>query len=335
MKLLVTGGAGFIGSNFIRYMIQQHPDYQIVNLDKLTYAGNPDNLRDIESHPNYRFVQGDICDPVAVEPLAKAADLILNFAAETHVDRSILEPGGFIQTDVFGTYVLLEAAKRNNHERYIQISTDEVYGSIERGAFTEASPLHPNSPYAASKAAGDLLVQSYVRTYGFPAIITRSSNNFGPNQYPEKVVPLFITNALEDKPLPLYGDGLNIRDWIYVIDNCAAIDLVLHRGQPGEVYNIGGGSERTNIELTQFILNELGKPAGLIQYVKDRAGHDRRYALDCGKIAALGFKARHAFEDDLRETIRWYRENAAWWQKIKSGEFQKYYNRMYAKRENG
>ncbi|MBI3812644.1 MAG: dTDP-glucose 4,6-dehydratase [Nitrospirae bacterium] len=335
MKLLVTGGAGFIGSNFIRYMIREHPDYQIINLDKLTYAGNPDNLRDIESHPNYRFVQGDICDPAAVEPLAKAADLILNFAAETHVDRSILEPGGFIQTDVFGTYVLLEAAKRNNHERYIQISTDEVYGSIDRGAFTEASPLHPNSPYAASKAAGDLLVQSYVRTYGFPAIITRSSNNFGPYQYPEKVIPLFITNALEDKPLPLYGDGQNIRDWIYVIDNCAAIDLVLHRGRPGEVYNIGGGSERTNIGLTRFILNELGKPVGLIQYVKDRSGHDRRYALDCGKVAALGFKARHVFEDDLLETIRWYQEHAPWWQKIKSGEFQKYYDRMYAKRENG
>lgn len=332
MRLLVTGGAGFIGSNFIRYMIQQHPGYSIINLDKLTYAGNPDNLRDVEGRPNYRFVQGDICDPAAVEPLAKAADVILNFAAETHVDRSILEPGGFIQTDVYGTYVLLEAAKRNNHKRYIQISTDEVYGSIEEGAFTEDSSLHPNSPYAASKTAGDLLVQSYVRTYGFPAVITRSSNNFGPSQYPEKVIPLFITNAIEDKPLPLYGDGLNVRDWIYVIDNCAAIDRVLHDGETGQVYNIGGGSERTNIELTQFILKELRKSEGLIQFVKDRPGHDRRYALDCRKVAALGFKPRQAFEEDLRETIRWYRENPAWWQRIKSGEYQKYYEQMYAKR---
>ncbi|MEK6684045.1 MAG: dTDP-glucose 4,6-dehydratase, partial [Nitrospirota bacterium] len=251
MKLLVTGGAGFIGSNFIRQMIREHPDYPIINLDKLTYAGNPDNLRDVEGHPNYRFVRGDICNPAAVEPLAREVDVIINFAAETHVDRSILEPGGFIQTDVYGTYVLLEAARRNNHKRYIQISTDEVYGSIENGAFTEDSPLRPNSPYAASKAAGDLLVQSYVRTYGFPAVITRSSNNFGPYQYPEKVVPLFITNAIENKPLPLYGDGMNIRDWIYVLDNCSALDLILHRGELGQVYNIGGGNERTNIELTR------------------------------------------------------------------------------------
>jgi dTDP-glucose 4,6-dehydratase len=233
---------------------------------------------------------------------------------------------------VYGTYVLLEAAKRNNHKRYIQISTDEVYGSIEEGAFTEDSSLNPNSPYAASKTAGDLLVQSYVRTYGFPAVITRSSNNFGPYQYPEKVIPLFITNAIEDKPLPLYGDGLNVRDWIYVIDNCAAIDLVLHRGEPGQVYNIGGGNEWTNIELTRFILKELGKSENLVQFVKDRPGHDRRYALDCRKIVALGFKPRQAFEEDLRETIRWYRENPAWWRKIKSGEYQKYYEQMYAKR---
>jgi dTDP-glucose 4,6-dehydratase len=313
-------------------MIRKHPDYRIINLDKLTYAGNPDNLRDIASHPNYRFVQGDICDASAMNPLAREADVIINFAAETHVDRSILEPGGFIQTDVYGTYVLLEAAKRNNHKRYIQISTDEVYGSIEDGAFTEDSPLHPNSPYAASKAAGDLLVQSYVRTYGFPAVITRSSNNFGLYQYPEKVVPLFITNAIENKPLPLYGDGMNIRDWIYVLDNCSAIDLILHHGELGQVYNIGGGNERTNIELTRFILKELEKPESLVQFVKDRPGHDHRYALDCRKIVALGFKPRQAFEDDLRETIRWYRENPAWWGRIKSGEFQKYYEQMYAKR---
>lgn len=332
MKLLVTGGAGFIGSNFIRYIIHRYPDYAVTNLDKLTYAGNPENIREIEGHPNYRFVKGDICESSAVEDLAREADVIINFAAETHVDRSILEPGGFIRTDVYGTYVLLEAAKRNHHTRYIQISTDEVYGSIEKGAFTEESPLHPNSPYAASKAAGDLLVQSYVRTYGFPAIITRSSNNFGPYQYPEKIIPLFITNAIEDKPLPLYGEGLNVRDWIYVIDNCVAIDLILHKGEPGQVYNIGGGNEWMNIELTRFILKGLEKSETLIQYVKDRPGHDRRYALDCRKIADLGFKPRHAFEEDLLETIRWYRENPAWWRRIKSGEYQKYYEQMYAKR---
>jgi len=332
VKILVTGGAGFIGSNFIRHMIQKYPDIQITNLDKLTYAGNPDNLKDIGSTPNFRFVKGDICDPAAVEPLARESDVILNFAAETHVDRSILEPGSFIHTDVYGTHVLLEAAKRHGHRRYIQVSTDEVYGSINRGGFSEDSPLHPNSPYAASKAAGDLLVQSYFRTYGFPAIITRSSNNFGPYQYPEKVIPLFITNAIENKPLPLYGDGLNVRDWIHVRDHCAAIDLVLYKGEPGQVYNIGGGNEWTNIELTRFILKELEKSESLVQFVKDRPGHDRRYALDCRKIGALGFKPSRAFEGDLRETIRWYRDNPAWWQKIKSGEFKKYYEQMYPKR---
>jgi len=332
MKLLVTGGAGFIGSHFIRYRIQQHPDDTIINLDKLTYAGNLDNLRDIADHPNYHFVQGDICDPAAVAPLAREVDVIINFAAETHVDRSILEPGGFIQTDVYGTYVLMEAARRCDHRRYVQISTDEVYGSIQNGAFTEESPLHPNSPYAASKAAGDLLVQSYVRTYGFPAIITRSSNNFGPYQYPEKVVPLFVTNAIEDKPLPLYGDGMNIRDWIYVLDHCSAVDLILHHGKPGQVYNIGGGNERTNIALTRFILKELKKPEELVRFVKDRLGHDRRYALNFQKITQLGFAPRHSFEEDLRETIRWYQENQVWWQRIKSGEYQTYYEQMYAKR---
>jgi dTDP-glucose 4,6-dehydratase len=332
MKLLVTGGSGFIGSHFIRQTIQRHPDYFITNLDKLTYAGNPDNLRDVENRPNYRFVKGDICDPSAVEDLAREVDVIVNFAAETHVDRSILEPGGFIRTDVYGTYVLLEAARRNKHARYIQISTDEVYGSIESGAFSEESSLHPNSPYAASKAAGDLLVQSYIRTYDFPAIITRSSNNFGPHQYPEKIIPLFITNALENQPLPLYGDGLNVRDWIFVTDNCAAIDLVLHRGEPGEVYNIGGANERTNIELTRLILKTLEKPEELIRTVRDRAGHDRRYALNFDKIAALGFKPRQAFEEDLAKTIRWYREHPEWWGKIKSGEFQRYYEQVYAKR---
>jgi len=287
-------------------MLKMHPDYRITNLDKLTYAGNLDNLRDIEGRQNHRFVQADICDPKAIEPLAKEADVIINFAAETHVDRSILDPGSFIQTDMYGAYVLLEAARRYNHQRYIQVSTDEVYGSIQNGAFKEDSPLHSNSPYAASKAAGDLLVQAYVRTYDFPAIITRSSNNFGPYQYPEKAIPLFITNAIENKALPLYGDGLNIRDWIYVLDNCVALDLVLHKGELGQIYNIGAGNEKTNIEISRFILKELGKSESLIQFVKDRPGHDRRYALNCNKIAALGFKPRYAFKEALRMTIQWY-----------------------------
>ena len=332
MKLLVTGGAGFIGSHFIRYLLRHHPDDHVINLDKLTYAGNLENLRDVEQHPHYRFVQGDICIPSTVMPLAEETDATVNFAAETHVDRSILEPGSFLQTDVYGTYVLLEAARRFNHQRFIQISTDEVYGSIETGAFTEESPLHPSSPYAASKAAGDLLVQSYVRTYRLPAIITRSSNNFGPCQYPEKMIPLFITNAIENKPLPLYGDGLNVRDWIYVEENCAAIDLVLRRGEPGQVYNIGGGNERTNAEITRSILKELGQSDRLIQFVKDRPAHDRRYALDCRKIAALGVQPTREFQEALRTTIQWYKDNPAWWQKIKSGDYQKYYEQMYEKR---
>ncbi len=332
MRLLITGGAGFIGSHFIRYLLQAYPKYRIVNLDKLTYAGNLDNLRDVEENPHYRFAQGDICDPVMVNTLAQEVDVIVNFAAETHVDRSILEPGGFIRTDVHGTYILMEAARRFNHRRYLQISTDEVYGSIQTGAFTEDSPLQPNSPYAASKAAGDLLVLSYTRTYGFPAILTRCSNNFGPNQYPEKIIPLFVTHALEDQPLPLYGDGRNVRDWIYVLDHCAAIDIALHHGKTGEVYNIGGGNERTNIELTHLILNELDKPASLIRSVTDRPGHDRRYALSDQKIRALGYRPRHPFEETLRETVRWYRDNPAWWQKIKSGTFRHYYDQQYAGR---
>ncbi len=333
MKLLITGGAGFIGSNFIRYILANHHDYYVTNLDKLTYAGNLDNLRDIEGHPHYRFIKGDICDTDLVDPLAKETDVVLNFAAETHVDRSIIEPGSFIRTDVNGTYVLLETARRYNHKRYIQISTDEVYGSIESGSFSEESPIHPNSPYSASKASADLIVQSYFTTFKQPVIITRSSNNFGPYQYPEKFIPLFITNAIDDKPLPLYGDGLNIRDWIYVMDNCAAIDLVLHYGIPGEIYNIGGGNERTNLEVARQIIRELGKPEDIIHLVKDRPGHDRRYALDCRKIASLGFKPRHALEKALSETIRWYKETPDWWRKIKSGEFQKYYEKMYTKRD--
>ncbi len=332
MKLLVTGGAGFIGSHFIRHILRTYPDYRVVNLDKLTYAGNPANLAEVQRNRRYRFVKGDICDAKLVNRLARQVDVIVNFAAETHVDRSILEPGGFIRTDVEGTLVLLEAAKKFNHKRYIQISTDEVYGSIESGAFTESSPLHPSSPYSASKAAGDLLALSYHTTYDLPVVITRSSNNFGPNQYPEKVIPLFITNALQNQPLPLYGDGLNVRDWIYVADNCRAIDLVLHQGEIGTVYNIGGGNERTNLEVTRLILQELKLPESLIRPVRDRAGHDRRYAVDCGRVRRLGFKPGHRFPEALAATVRWYQDHPEWWQPIKSGEFLKFYRKAYNQR---
>jgi dTDP-glucose 4,6-dehydratase len=333
MKLLVTGGAGFIGSNFIRHMLRKYPDYHIVNLDKLTYAGNLDNLKEVQDHPNYTFIKGDICDVKVVSGAVEGVDAIVNFAAETHVDRSILEPGSFIQTDVYGTYVLLEAVKEKGIRRYIQISTDEVYGSIERGSFTEESPLSPSSPYSASKAGSDMLVHAYWTTYHLPVIITRSSNNFGPYQYPEKLIPLFITNALEDKQLPLYGDGMNVRDWIYVEDNCEAVDVVLHKGLEGNVYNIGGGNERTNVEITDIILRETGKPASLIKRVKDRLGHDRRYSIDSSKVASLGFTSRHTFEDAMKKTVRWYTDNEWWWRKIKSEEFKKYYKKAYGEVE--
>ncbi len=329
MKLLVTGGAGFIGSNFIRYLLEKYSGYQVINLDKLTYAGNRDNLRDLKGNPRHTFVKGDICDTRVVNRLASQVEVIANFAAESHVDRSILTAGQFIQTDVYGTYVLLEAARKYRHRRYLQVSTDEVYGSIQNGMFTETSALNPSSPYAASKAAGDLIVLAYKTTYQLPALITRSSNNFGPYQHPEKFIPLFITNALEDQPLPLYGDGKNIRDWIYVLDNCQAIDLVLHKGKDGEIYNIGGGNERTNIEIAERILKTLRKPLSLIQYVKDRPGHDRRYALDCRKLNSLGFKPKKTFEETLLQTVRWYQENQKWWKKIKEGEYREYYKKTY------
>jgi len=333
MKLLVTGGAGFIGSNFIRHILNKYPDYHITNLDKLTYAGNLDNLKDIDGRANYQFFKGDICDPKVVSEAVHGMDAIVNFAAETHVDRSILEPGSFIQTDVYGTYVLLEAVKAHGIQRYIQISTDEVYGSIGQGSFTEASPVMPSSPYSASKAGSDMLVHSYWKTFHLPVIITRSSNNYGPYQYPEKLIPLFITNALEDKPLPLYGDGLNVRDWIYVTDNCAAVDLVLHRGQEGEIYNIGGGNERTNVEITEIILRELGKPKDLIKRVKDRAGHDRRYSIDSSRVVSMGFEPQYGFEEAMQNTVRWYRENEWWWKKVKSEDFKKFYKKAYGEVE--
>jgi dTDP-glucose 4,6-dehydratase len=328
--LLITGGAGFIGSNFVKYMLEKHTDYSIVVLDKLTYAGNPENLAPCHAHPRFSFIKGDICDVETVDRAAKGVHCIVNFAAETHVDRSITKPDDFIRTDILGTHVLLEAARKYAIERYVQISTDEVYGSIEQGSFTEDSPLRPSSPYAASKAGGDLLVHSYWVTHKLPVLITRSSNNYGPNQYPEKVIPLFITNALEDKPLPLYGDGRNVRDWLYVRDNCAAIDLILHHGQPGEIYNVGAGEERMNIELTRAILRILGKPESLITFVTDRKGHDRRYSIESSKVRALGWKPEADFDAALAETVSWYVENRPWWEPIKSGEFKEYYRHQYS-----
>ncbi|MCX5778242.1 MAG: dTDP-glucose 4,6-dehydratase [Elusimicrobia bacterium] len=330
MKLLVTGGAGFIGSNFIRYMLKEHPSCWVINLDKLTYAGNLENLRDCENNPRYKFVKGDICDAKVVNRLTAQVDAVVNFAAETHVDRSILTPESFIETDVRGTFTLLEAAKKYKIKRYIQISTDEVYGSIAKGSFTEKSHLSPNSPYSSSKAGGDLLVRSYFITYKVPTIITRSSNNFGPAQYPEKIIPLFITNALEDKPLPLYGDGKNVRDWLYVVDNCRAIDAVLQRGREGEVYNIGGGNEITNRVLTNLILKQLGKPSSLIVRVPDRPGHDRRYSLDCSKLKKeLKYAPDTDFTTALTETVNWYCTNQSWWKKLKNKDFKKYYAQQY------
>jgi len=329
MKIVVTGGAGFIGSNFVRYMLDRHPGTEIVVLDKLTYAGNPANLRDVEDDTRYTFVRGDICDPAAVRTALDGADAVVNFAAETHVDRSISDPQDFIRTDVLGTHTLLETVRELGIGRYVQISTDEVYGSIDRGSFTEESPLCPSSPYSASKAGADMVVLSYVTTYGTPALITRSSNNYGPNQYPEKIVPLFATNAIDDLPLPVYGDGLNVRDWLYVEDNCAGVDLVLRKGEPGHVYNIGGGHEVPNIELTREILRLLGKDEGLIRWVDDRPGHDRRYSIDCSKLRALGWTPRTAFDEGLARTVEWYRAHEDWWRPIKSGEYREYYERQY------
>ena len=317
MKILITGGLGFIGSNFVRYILKNYPDYEITNLDKITYAGNPENLRDIEKNKKYDFVKGDICDSKIVDKLAKDKDAIINFAAETHVDRSIIESGSFVRTDVLGTHNLLEAAKKYKIKKFLQISSDEVYGSIEKGSFTENSLLQPNSPYSASKAGGDMLVRAYNKTFGIPTLITRSSNNYGPYQYPEKFMPLFITNLLENKKVPLYGDGLNVRDWLYVIDNCEAIDLVFHKGIIGEIYNIGGDCEKRNIDVVKIILKNLGKDESYIEYVKDRPAHDRRYSLDSGKIKSLGWKTKTKFEGGLKATIEWYNSNKEWWKKLK------------------
>ena len=319
MKLLITGGLGFIGSNFIRHILNKYSKYKIVNLDKMTYAGNPENLRDIEGNPRYKFIRGDICDGKLVNELTseEKLDAIINFAAESHVDRSILNPDISMNTNILGTHVLLEAVKKCNIEKFIQISTDEVYGSIEKGEFTERSPIQPNSPYSASKASADLIVQSYFKTYNLPVLITRSSNDYGPYQHPEKLIPLFITNLLESKKLSLHGDGLPIRDWLHVLDNCEAIDLVLHKGEFGEVYNIGANNEKTNEEIARIILEEFGKDNGWIEYIKDRPGQDRRYAQDSTKIKKLGWEPRRDFKEAIKETIVWYEKNQEWWQGLK------------------
>ncbi len=318
MKLLITGGAGFIGSNFIHYTLKHHKKDEVVNFDKLTYCGNLENLRDIETDPRYKFIKGDICDAKLVEKVfqKEKPDFILNFAAETHVDRSIKNPKNFTQKNILGTHTLLEASRKYNIKKFLQISTDEVYGSIKKGKFKEIDSLLPNSPYAASKAGADLLVRSYYKTFNLPILITRSSNNFGPYQYPEKLIPLFITNILQGKKVPLYGTGLNVRDWIYVLDNCAGIDIVLRKGKIGEIYNIGGGNEKTNLEIAKIILKELGKDESWIEYVKDRPGHDFRYALDTRKIIKLGWKPKYSFEKAIKETIIWYKTRQDWWKKL-------------------
>jgi dTDP-glucose 4,6-dehydratase len=336
VKLLVTGGAGFIGSNFVRYILSKHTNYRVINLDKLTYAGNLDNLSDLENSSNYRFVKGDICDPELVDEILRdSLDAVIHFAAESHVDRSIDDPGTFVKTNVLGTQVLLESALRYKVQRFIQVSTDEVYGSLgEQGSFTETSPLQPNSPYSASKASADLMVRSYFETFRLPAIITRCTNNYGPYQFPEKLIPLFITNAMFDQNLPIYGDGLYVRDWIYVEDHCQALDVVLHKGEAGEIYNVGGGNEKTNLEITDLILSSLKKSKSLIRHVKDRPAHDRRYALDCSKIQTmLGWRPETPFEQGISQTVDWYVSHQDWWQKVKSGEYLEYYQTHYLQRE--
>jgi dTDP-glucose 4,6-dehydratase len=330
--VLVTGGCGFIGSNFVRYLLEQDAHVSVINLDRLTYAGNLENLADVADHPRYRFVRGDIADPDVVYQVAgEGLSAIFNFAAESHVDRSIQDSAPFIRTNVLGTQVLLDAARKFNVPRYIQVSTDEVYGSLgPTGAFTESTPLAPNSPYSASKAAADLLVRSYVHTFGFPAMITRCSNNYGPYQFPEKLLPLFITNLLGNEPIPVYGKGANVRDWIHVRDHCAALYQVWRRGRTGEVYNVGGRCERTNLDLTHTLLAIMNKPDSLIRYVTDRPGHDLRYAIDCSKIEnELGWRPVIRFEDGLAETVRWYEQHGDWIANIRTGEYLEYYKKQY------
>ena len=336
MTILITGGAGFIGSNFVRWMLQHHPDDHVMNVDKLTYAGNLENLEDVEDNPRYTFVKADICNRQSMESLLQRSPIsvIVNFAAESHVDRSILGGAEFIETNVAGTSVLLELAREYQVKRFIQVSTDEVYGSLgSDGRFTERTPLHPNSPYSASKASADLLALAHHHTFGLPVIVTRCSNNYGPYQFPEKLIPLMIVNAIHDKPLPVYGDGLNVRDWLHVTDHCAAIDAVLQKGEAGHVYNIGGNNEWKNIDIVKLILRHLGKSENLIKFVKDRLGHDRRYAIDSSRIEAeLGWRPSYTFERGIKETVEWYLEHQDWWKKILSGEYKEYYKKQYEER---
>ncbi len=329
MRLLVTGGAGFIGSEFVRMTLREHPEDSVTVLDRLTYAGNERNLDPVREDPRFRFVRGDICDPAVVAPLAALGDVIVNFAAESHVDRSLEAPGRFILTDVYGTHVLLEAARAAGHRRFLQVSTDEVYGEVSEGRSRETDPLRPRSPYSASKAGAELLIQSYRTSYGFPAIVTRGSNTYGWHQYPEKIIPLFITNALEGRPLPIYGDGRAVRDYIFVEDHCRGVDTALRLGNPGEDYNIGGTSEVSGIAVADTVLRLLGLPADLKQFVADRPGHDRRYALDSSRLRALGWETRTGFEEGMEATVRWYLEHEAWWRPLKRGEFWDFYRRNY------
>ncbi|MBI5879211.1 MAG: dTDP-glucose 4,6-dehydratase [Chloroflexi bacterium] len=333
-NILVTGGAGFIGSNFVRYLLGKYPDYRIVVFDKLTYAGRVENLLAVDDDPRYAFVRGDIADAASVAAAMQQhqIDTIVNFAAESHVDRSILSADAFVRTDIYGAYVLLEAARQFKVERYHQISTDEVYGDVPEGYSKESDPFLPNSPYAASKASAELLIRSYFTTYNLPVVITRGSNTFGPYQYPEKLLPLFITNAIDDQPLPMYGDGLQVRDWLHVLDHCKGIDVVLHQGRLGEAYNIGGENEQHNIDVIRLMLRALGKPESLIRRVRDREGHDRRYALDTAKLRALGWAPRRDFEAAIGETVDWFRQNDWWWRPIKSGEYLEYYKQQYGER---
>jgi dTDP-glucose 4,6-dehydratase len=331
-RMLVTGGAGFIGSNFVKMILDRKSRNEVIVLDKLTYAGNIENLGRYLDHPGLDFVRGDIGNAQLLDLLVPGVDIIYNFAAETHVDRSILEGDSFVRTDVMGTFTLLQKAMEYRIPRFVQVSTDEVYGSIEKGRFTEADPIKPNSPYSASKSGADLLVRAFHRTYGLPVLITRSSNNYGPYQHPEKFIPLFITNALEGKELPLYGDGRNVRDWIYVEDNCRAIDLVGRKGRIGEVYNIGAGEEKENRYIARRIIEFTGAESELLKLVTDRPGHDRRYALETGKIRSLGWKNRTGFLKGLNRTVRWYSDNRQWWKKIKEGRFREYYEKMYRER---
>jgi dTDP-glucose 4,6-dehydratase len=334
LYILVTGGCGFIGSNFVRHMLAKYP-YNVINFDKLTYAGNPENLQDIEKDTRYTFIKGDIAEVSDLEKVFELPiEMIVNFAAESHVDRSIIDPDTFIKTNINGTFQLLEMARKRNVKRFVQISTDEVYGSLgKEGKFSEVTPLAPNSPYSASKTSADVLAMSYYKTYAMPIVITRCSNNYGPYQFPEKLIPLIITNAMNDIELPVYGDGLNVRDWIHVADHCEAIDVVLHEGKEGNVYNVGGENERTNIEIVKLILKALGKPEALIRYVTDRPGHDRRYAIDSTKLKKeLGFSPKIDFAHGMEETVKWYSENRDWWERIKSGAYLEYYKSMYGNR---